>query len=219
MQITVRRAGALLASIVSVAVAGVIGAGVITQQNDPVDQQTLIGKKAPDFTLTDITGKEHKLSTYTSEGKVVVLEWFNAECPFVVKHYKADPSTMNKLAKDFADRGVVWLAINSGHDGNSSADLDMNKRIHKDWNMKFPILRDLDGSVGRAYGAVTTPNMYIIDKEGVLRYAGAIDNDSRAGKPGDVNYVRNALNALLAGETIDVAYVRPYGCSVKYGKN
>jgi peroxiredoxin len=219
-----RRAGALKASVLTVAAAGFVGAGAVfaSTQNDKVDavdQQTLIGKQAPDFTLTDLEGKEHTLSTYTKEGKIVVLEWFNPDCPFVVKHYANDNDTMIALAKKYSEQNVVWLAINSGHEGNSTADKDRNLKAHKDWGMQHPILRDLDGTVGKAYGAVTTPNMYIIDSKGILQYAGAIDNDSRAAKPGDVNYVKDALKAVLAGETVATSFAKPYGCSVKYGKN
>ncbi len=221
MQISVRRGGALVASIVTLALVGVIGtqAGTqaVTQANpDTVDQRELIGTKATDFTLIDLEGNEHTLSDYTKEGKTVVLEWFNPTCPFVIKHYGNEADTMDTLAKEFEDKDVVWLAINSGKEGHMTAKLDLNKKMHANWEINHPILRDTKGTVGKAYGAVTTPNMYIIDADGIIRYAGAIDNNKRSAKPGDINYVQNALNAVLAGETVEASYNKPYGCSVKY---
>ncbi len=214
MQIVTRRAGTLLASVLSIALTGLIGASAVNMTAD-VDQQDLVGKKAPDFTLTDLAGKEHKLSDYTAQGKTVVLEWFNPDCPFVVKHYENEADTMDALHKEFKNRNVVWLAINSGKEGHPTADREKNLAAHKNWEMQHPILMDSTGKVGKAYGAVTTPNMYIIDTEGVLRYAGAIDNDRRRGI-GDTNFVRNALTAVLAGETVATPFEKPYGCSVKY---
>ena len=214
MQIVTRRAGALLASVLSLALTGALGAAAVNVTSD-VDQEALVGKKAPDFTLTDLEGKEHKLSDYTAAGKTVVLEWFNPSCPFVVKHYENNADTMDALHKEFKDRDVVWLAINSGKDGHPTADRAMNLAAHKKWDMQHPILMDASGKVGSAYGAVTTPNMYIVDTDGMLRYAGAIDNDRRRGI-GSTNFVRDALTAVLAGETVKTSFEKPYGCSVKY---
>ncbi len=174
-----------------------------------------VGKKAPDFELTDIFGKTHKLSDYTEEGKVVVLEWFNPDCPFVVKHHSLN-KTMYDLYTEHSDNGMVWLAINSGAPGKQGAGLERNRRAHKEYGIEYPILLDESGTVGRMYGAKTTPHMYIIDKDGVLRYAGAIDNNRSARQLGEVNYVEQALGQLLAGKPISQTTSRPYGCSVKY---
>src|SRR5690606_33005923 len=125
--------------------------------------------------------------------------------------------TMSKLHAKYKDKDVVWLAINSGSPGKQGAGAETNKRAKQDWKIAYPICLDESGDVGRAYDAKTTPHMYVIDREGVLRYAGAID-DERALEGGpEVNYVEAALKALLAGEEVETKTSKPYGCSVKYG--
>ncbi len=180
-----------------------------------------VGEKAPDFTLTDLEGKQHTLSDYTKDGKIVVLEWFNPKCPFVVKHHEK-MTTMADLAEKYEDE-VVWLAVNSAHENHMTyARSPQNKELVEEWKISYPMLVDADGHVGHAYGAKTTPHMYIIDTEGVLRYAGAIDSDSGAGaydsekKRSVTNYVDKALGQVVEGETVTQAETKPYGCSVKY---
>lgn len=176
----------------------------------------VVGEAAPDFKLKDTEGKEWNLSQLTKEGKIVVLEWFNPECPFVVKHHKVN-KTMADLSKEFKEKGVVWLAVNSGAPGLQGAGLEKNKQAREDFKIEYPVLLDEKGEVGRAYGAKTTPHMFVIDKDGVLRYAGAIDNNKSPTEAGDTNYVKNALLSVINGETVAVQTERPYGCSVKYG--
>ncbi|MCW5775579.1 MAG: thioredoxin family protein [Phycisphaeraceae bacterium] len=183
-----------------------------------VEVEKLVGQKAPDFKLVDTEGKTHVLSEYVRQGKIVVLEWFNGECPYVVKHH-AHNKTMSELAKAYKDKGVVWLAINSGHDGNSSTGADVNEKFRKEWGITYPILHDFTGETGRAYGSKNTPTMYVIDKNGIVAYAGAIDSDSSPNRLGQTNYVKDALDAVLAGSTVATPYAKPYGCSVKYGRN
>ena len=182
-----------------------------------------VGEKAPDFTLTDINGKSHNLNDYTEEGKIVVLEWFNPTCPFVVKHHEK-MSTMTDLQSKYSEK-VVWLAVNSGN--AKSPTNAMNPKCLetvKEWNVAYPMLVDADGVVGHMYGANTTPDMFIIDTEGVLRYAGAIDSDNGAAaysekdKAKVVNYVDQALRQIINGETVTVAETKSYGCGVKYAK-
>ncbi len=175
-------------------------------------QETLppkIGDKAPQFTLTNFDGKVVNLSDY--KGKIVVLEWFNYECPFVKYHY--EKATMADLAAKYKDKNVVWLAINS----TKHLKTEENKAWAEKYKLGYPILDDRTGTVGRAYGALTTPHMYIIDKEGKIVYSGAID-DSPMGrkKEGAVNYVDKALSELLAGKSVTTPQTEPYGCSVKY---
>ncbi len=177
-------------------------------------QVAKVGEKAPGFTLTDTDGKTHNLSDF--EGKVVVLEWFNPECPFVVKHH-AKNSTMADLSNEFVGDEVVWVAINSGAPGKQGSGLELNKKMKSEWKISYPILLDESGQVGKMYGAKTSPHMYIIDKDGTLKYQGAIDNNPSATTLGDVNFVEQALNEVLAGETVTTAETKPYGCSVKYG--
>lgn len=185
----------------------------IEKTDEIADQESLVGKKALDFTLTDTEGKEHTLSTYLNEGKVVVLEWFNPVCPYVKKHHEQH-STMRDLAGKYEDQGVVWLAVNSGPEDTAEA----NQANREDWEITYPILMDSEGDVGKAYGSKNTPTMYVIDKEGVIRYVGAIDNDRDPHELGDTNYVQQALDAVLAGSNIETAYAKPYGCNVKYRK-
>lgn len=176
-----------------------------------------VGKKALDFELTDLNGKKHKLSDH--KGKTIILEWFNPECPFVVHIYKEDHPYREWTRKLHEDENYVWLAINSGAPGLQGAGLEKNRQYQKDWMIQYPILLDEDGKVGRMYEARTTPHMYIIDKEFVLRYAGAIDNSPFGRVQGEgeqVNYVKQALAMLKAGETVMPTTTRPYGCSVKY---
>lgn len=171
-----------------------------------------IGKAAPAFSLQDQDGKTVSLAD--SKGKIVVLEWFNNDCPYVVRHYEKD-KTMSTLSEKYSSKDVVWLAINST-DGKKGDD---NKKISESWSIKYPVLSDSDGSVGKAYGAKSTPHMFIIDKEGNLAYAGGIDNDPD-GKMGDkrVNYVEKALDELLTGKPVSEPQTKQYGCGVKYAK-
>lgn len=175
-----------------------------------------VGKPAPDFTLTDYNGQEHTLSSYTGEGKVVVLEWFSPECPFVKKHYRDDTQTMNNLIKDWEGQQVVWLRVNSASTKNPAGDPAEVKSALEKFHVTGPVLIDSDGKVGKAYGAKHTPEMYVINKDGVLVYHGAIDNDRTARGPGDLNYVKEAVTATLAGQPVRVPTTEAYGCGVKY---
>ena len=176
-----------------------------------------IGEPAPGFTLTDTAGVTHNLSDFA--GKTVVLEWTNHDCPFVKKHY--DGENMQRQQAEATGDGVVWLVVNSsavgkqGHVTPAQAD-----QIQADWKaQQTAYLFDTDGTVGRAYGAKTTPHMYIIDPEGVLRYNGAIDSIPSA-SPADIGqaeqYVEIALAELAAGQSVSRPLTQPYGCSVKY---
>lgn len=173
-----------------------------------------VGKMAPDFTLVDAFGKSHTISDYTKDGKVVVLEWFNSECPIVKRHH-VKYSTMTDLAAKYEGK-VAWIAINSGAPGKQGHGLD--KEAIKNWDMKYPVLNDENGKVGRIYGAKTTPHMFIIDTTGTLVFAGGIDNDRGDEMPFDskTNYVDNALTEIFAGKTVSDAETKSYGCSVKY---
>lgn len=175
-----------------------------------------LGGKVKDFTLKDTDGKEHKLSDYTKKGKIVVLEWFNPGCPFVVRHH-ANATTMMDTFKAFKDKDVVWLAINSGAPGKQGHGVELNARKKKDWGIEYPILIDESGEVGKYFGARTTPHMYIVSADNTLVYMGAIDDDPRGNKAESTNYVADALTAHLAGKDVEEPETRPYGCSVKYG--
>jgi peroxiredoxin len=170
--------------------------------------------RAKPFTLTSFQGKTISLADY--RGKTVVLEWLNYECPFVRYHYD-NASTMIDLAKKYKDQGVVWLAINSTNHATPEA----NQAFAAKHNLPYPILDDRAGTVGRAYGAKSTPHIFIISPRGNIVYNGAIDN-SPLGKTADgekpVNYVDQTLAELVAGKDISIHETKPYGCSVKYAQ-
>jgi peroxiredoxin len=174
-----------------------------------------IGETAPDFTLKDTEGKEHHLAAYTDAGKVVVLEWFNPDCPFVKKHHEKN-KTMATTYAAFAKKDVVWLAINSGAPGKQGYGLDRNKKAREDYGIAYPVLLDETGAVGLLYGAKTSPHMFVIAKSGDLVYAGAIDDNSSPGTLGETNWVSTCLGQVLAGEAVATSQTKPYGCSVKY---
>ncbi len=175
------------------------------------------GQEAPDFTLTDSNGTFHKLSSFL--GKYIVLEWLNHEWPFVKKHYSA--GNMQALQKEYTGKGVIWLSIISsapgkqGHRTGPQAEADT-----KDANAcPTAVLLDPAGEVGQKYGAKTTPHIFIINPEGKIIYAGAIDsirstNSEDCAKTD--NYVRQTLDASLAGKPVPTPETKPYGCGVKY---
>lgn len=189
---------------------------MVTVAAGPGDGHAHVGEKAPDFKLADLNGKEHTLSSYTEDGKIVVIEWFNAGCPFVKKHYRDDTMTMNKLADKYREQNVVWLRVNSGAPGKQGTGLDFNREIAEKWQIKDPILLDESGKVGKMYNAKNTPAMAVIHADGTLAYWGAIDDDRGGRKAGETNYVDLALTALVNGESVAKAETKPYGCSVKY---
>ncbi len=171
-----------------------------------------IGQKAPAFTLTDTDGKKVNLADFA--GKVVVLEWFNPDCPIIMQHHKTG-TTFNDLHKEFADKGVVFLAINSTAKGKLGSGLEHNKEAKAEFKLPYPLLLDESGDVGRLYGAKKTPHCFVIDKNGTLAYDGAIDNNTED-KAKAKNYVANAVNQLLRGETVTETKTKPYGCGIKY---
>jgi len=176
-----------------------------------------VGAPAPAFTLPDAAGKSRSLADF--RGKYVVLEWVNFGCPFVRKHY--DSGNMQDLQKLYTSSGVVWLSICSSAPGKQGyfEGNELTERIAEEKSSATAYLVDTEGNVGQAYGAMTTPHMYIINPQGRVIYAGGID-DKASTKKEDlktaVNYVREALNAALAGKPVVVATSTPYGCSVKY---
>jgi peroxiredoxin len=175
-----------------------------------------VGKPAPDFTAMDINGKTIHLTDY--KGKIVVLESYNQDCPYCHNQYKT--GAMQALQRELVAKGVVWLLVDSVNKHNFSyqtpeqAKADMAKE-----NMDITAwIDDNSGAIGHLYGMKTTPDMYVINKDGILVYHGAIDN-----KPDPFhnpltanNYVRDAVNALVADKTVAVTETKPYGCSVKY---
>ena len=176
-----------------------------------------VGQPAPDFALKDTAGNTVKLSDF--RGKHVVLEWTNPGCPFVRKHY--DSANLPLTQKEAMGNGVVWLAINStqkaSYDYMEPARLVAWQKARK--STPTATLMDEEGTAGHAYGARTTPHMYIVDPNGKLIYAGGIDSIPSSSKddiPKATNYVKKALAEVLTGKPVSAPLTRPYGCSIKY---
>jgi len=195
-------------------VAASVAAALVT---GPAFAVATVGQPAPNFTLTDTSGKTVHLSDF--KGKHVVLEWTNPGCPFVRKHY--DSANMQTLQKESVGKGVVWLAVNSTD--NASGDYLAPQQLAR-WMTgqkaaPSATLMDEEGTAGKAYGARTTPHMYVVNPQGTLIYAGGIDSIPSA-RQDDIkvatNYVRQGLAEALAGKPLSAPSTRPYGCSVKY---
>lgn len=176
-----------------------------------------IGQSAPAFTAMDTSGKPVSLADF--KGKHVVLEWVNPGCPYVQKHY--DSQNMQGTQAEATAKGVVWLAVNStaADHGDYKAPAALAQWMQGQKAKATSTLMDADGKLGRAYGARSTPHMYIVNPAGTLVYAGAIDSKPTS-NPADIatatNHVKVALNESLAGKPVSVPSTRAYGCSVKY---
>lgn len=169
-----------------------------------------VGRPAPAFTLKDSAGKPVSLKDF--KGKVVVIEWMNPTCPFCVRHLERKTSA--GIADAYKDRGVVVLGINSTVTQGAAE----CAKMAANYALPFPVLVDNASKVAKLYGAKTTPHMFIIDAKGVLAYRGAIDSDREGDQPAPKNYVRQALDELLAGKPVSEPDTQPYGCGVKYKK-
>jgi peroxiredoxin len=183
----------------------------------PVSATAVVGQPAPTFTATDSNGKTVRLADF--KGKPVVLEWTNADCPFVQKYYSG--GDMQKLQADARKQGAVWLTINSGAPGKQGH-IDgaaANAKMRAQGFQSSAYLLDANGAIGRAYGARTTPHMFVIAPDGTLAYAGGIDSIPSA-NPTDIAkaepLAKLALTQVVAGKPVETPTSRPYGCSVKY---
>jgi protein-disulfide isomerase len=176
-----------------------------------------VGKPAPQFAAKDLKGESVSLADL--RGKTVVLEWVNFSCPFVKKHYSS--GNMPKLQADYGAKGVVWITVNSSAKGKQghAEPAEMVSLAAKEGNKAAHFIMDTDGTIGKAYDAKVTPHMYVIDKEGMLVYNGAIDSKAST-DAADVatadKLFANALDAVLAGKEVPEAKNKPYGCGVKY---
>jgi len=177
----------------------------------------IVGKQAPPIELRDSNGKIVRLDAF--KGKFVVLEWVNFQCPFVGKQYGS--GNMQKLQKDYTEKGAVWLSICSSAQGKQGhvTGKEANALVEEKGAAPSRFLLDPKGIVGKAYGAKTTPHMFVIDPKGTVVYNGAIDDRPSTDKA-DIatakNYVVAALDAAMAGKKVETAVTQPYGCSVKY---
>ena len=176
-----------------------------------------VGEAAPEFTAIASNGKTFRLSDY--RGKYVVLEWHNNGCPYVGKHYNS--GNMQRLQKQWTSRGVVWFTILSsapGKQGYVTAS-EENEYLAKMQAAPTAALLDPTGEIGHLYDAKTSPQMVVINPQGVVIYSGAIDDKPTTDLqdvPNATNYVSLALEEAMAGKQVQTAATRPYGCSVKY---
>lgn len=186
----------------------------------PANAAPNIGEAAPAFTGTDSNGNTHSLSDFA--GKIVVLEWTNHECPYVVKNYDGSKN-MQELQEEYTGKGVVWLTVNSGAEGEQGqlTAEQANALITEKGAKQTAYILDTDGAIGKAYDAKTTPHFFVINAQGVLVYDGAIDDNNSADAsviPSSKSYIRAALDSTLAGELVAESKTKPYGCNVKYAK-
>lgn len=178
-----------------------------------------VGEPAPAFSATDTAGRTHALSDYA--GKWVVLEWHNQGCPYVRKHYEG--GNMQKLQKEWAAKGVVWLSVISSAEGQQGYVTPAQSNAYVATMKAAPaaVLLDASGDVGRLYQARTTPQMFVINPQGLVVYNGAIDDkptSDLADLATATNYVSAALTEAMAGKPVSIASSQPYGCAVKYAK-
>lgn len=177
------------------------------------------GDAAPDFSVKNVKGEDVSLAS--QKGKVVVLEWINYDCPFVKKHYGS--GNLPKLQEKYTGKDVVWISVNSSAEGAQGylAGSDLAARSEKEGNKASQIVLDTDGKVGKAYGAKTTPQLVVIDKDGKVAYNGAIDSKATT-EAKDIesadSYITAALDAVIEGKPVEKAKTQPYGCGVKYAK-
>lgn len=177
----------------------------------------VVGQPAPAFSALDAAGRSVNLADF--KGRHVVLEWVNPGCPYVRKHY--DAQNMQATQKGATAKGVVWLAVNStaADHGDYLAPARMAAWMKAQGAAASAMLMDQDGKLGRAYGARTTPHLFVIDPKGQLVYAGAIDSRPSA-NPADIatatNHVNQALAESLAGKPVSTPATRAYGCTIKY---
>ena len=172
---------------------------------------------APTFSVKDSTGVAHTLTQY--KGTIVVLEWFSPECPFVKKFYET--GTMQSLQEKYTSKGGIWLSVDSSGEGRpgylSPKEADAFRKTAK--TKSTALILDPEGSLGKEFGAKTTPHFFIIDTEGNLAYEGAIDDAPTTTKESITNahsYVSQALDELIAGKKVSTPATESYGCSIKY---
>lgn len=194
-----------------------ITAAIIGTFSFAISNAAEIGKEAPAFTATNV--KNGKVSLADYKGKVVVLEWVNFSCPFVVKHYSS--KNIQKLQADATSKEVVWLTVNSSAEGKGGylEPSKLGEKTASEGSKATQVLVDADGTVGKAYAAKVTPHMMIIAKDGTLAYSGAIDSKpstDAADIEGADPLFANALDSVLAGKEVANAKNEPYGCGVKY---
>jgi peroxiredoxin len=196
-----------LLSILGLSAALVAGLGAAAAAGDKDAKAAKVGEKAPTWVAKDIKGKEWKSADFA--GKIVVLDWVNPDCPVCKGAHK--DGRIAAMIKELKSLDAVFIGVNSTH----YMDAAKNEQALKDYGIEYPVLLDNEGTIGRAYGARTTPHLFVIDTTGVLRYQGAID-EGNPGQAGKINYAVNAVKQIKAGETVSPENTKSYGCNVKY---
>lgn len=166
-----------------------------------------LGQRVEDFSLVDGSGQTHTLSSYTSAGKVVVIDFWSFKCPVSLAY----DERLSALQAKYRSRGVVVLGMAS----NANESAEEIRRNVANLKLSFPVLLDVDGLVAEALGATHTPHVLVIDRDNVLRYRGALDNNRPAGDSGRLAHAEEALDAILAGQRVPRQETRVFGCSIK----
>jgi hypothetical protein len=194
-----------------------LAAGWLALMATPAVAQVKTGSAAPDFVLKGNDGRTYKLSDY--KGQVVALEWLNHLCPIDSQQYAG--GNMQAVQKAAKGLGVVWFSIISSAPGEQGyvTPAEATEDGIKFKAVPTAILLDPTGEVGHLYAAKTTPHMFLINKDGVVVYQGAMDSITPR-SPEDVQradpWFKNALEAVVAGGPVANGTTKPYGCSIKY---
>jgi peroxiredoxin len=167
-----------------------------------------IGQEVPDFTLKDLDGRDQSLSQH--RGQVVVLEFVAADDPFMTKHHVAN-TTIPDLVEDYRESGVTWFAVASG----AAADKDKLRSQVGGWKIDYPVLLDPDKRLAGVLGARTTTQVFVVGKDGRLAYSGAIDDDKSQDEVGGTNFLKKAIDAVLADEALETPKTDPYGTPIE----
>ncbi len=199
------------ASIVSLAVAGI---GFVGFARATALSRVEVGAPAPLFTARGADGKRHSLRDYA--GKLVVLEWTSPVCPFTAVKYKS--GAMQALQRYAISRQIVWLSIDTAAPDKAGflTPAAARARIAQTRASVTAFLFDVDGAIGRSYGAKTTPSFFVINRDGKLAYEGAMDDQVFTDDAVGREYVKSALDDLIAGRGVQKTETRPQGCAVEY---
>lgn len=170
------------------------------------------GDAAIDFTLPGIDGESYTLEDYRDKTAVAVIFSCN-HCPYVL----AWEDRLIAAQADYADRGVQFLLINANDATKKPADSFEGMQAHAaEKGFNFPYLHDESQEVAKAYGAERTPEIFLFDQKGVLRYHGAPDDNYEDPGAVQAHYLRDALDAVLEGEMPPTAQTPPQGCTIKW---
>jgi peroxiredoxin len=171
-----------------------------------------LGQSAPDFNLPGIDGKNYSLASF-KDAKVLIVVFSCNHCPYVV----GSEDRMIKFYADYAPKGVAMIAINSNETENHPTDSFEHMKTHAaEKGLKFPYVRDDSQDIAKAYGALRTPHYFVFDADRKLRYTGRMDDNPRNPGAEKTRELRDAVDAVLAGQKPPVEITNPIGCNVKW---